>query len=334
MHILTTATTVLSSAAAVASLSIPPPPSSPPAAAAALDRRQAYGLVGNGFGGPEKKLGNQYNYWTVLPNGTVDLTRGATMKISEPKVIPMVKTASNPAIIVEPRRTVLCLVDYQNLFLHPSLAPAAEAGRAAASGPAVDMIKAFRRTGMKVAWVNWGLTKYDLSMMPPAFMAGFSGGTMQPDKSFGGEMGMVEDSDNNNNQNSTKNTVDAGPMLMRDTWNARPWGPLGPLMDEGLAAGTDLLFHKNRLSGLWGAQTPFGLWLQENQVTTIFFGGVNADQCVWSTLVDAHFKGYDTVYVDDLSATVSPDYATQMTRYNADGYGFLGNSSEILAALG
>lgn len=32
-------------------------------------------------------------------------------------------------------------------------------------------------------------------------------------------------------------------------------------------------------------------------------------------------QGYDAVYVDDISATISPDYATQMTRYNADGYG-------------
>ncbi|KAK6852084.1 Isochorismatase hydrolase [Apiospora arundinis] len=279
-------TTTLMSAAAVASLSINPASPQP------LDRRQAYGLVGNGFDGPEKKLGNEYNYWTVLSNGTVDLTRGVTMPVTAPKVIPMVKSASHPAIIVEPKRTVLCLVDYQNLFLHPAITPSAAAGRAAASGPAVDMIKSFRKAGMKVTWVNWGLT----------------------------------------NPNASKK-VDAGPMLMRDTWNARPWGVLGPLMDEGIAAGTDLLFNKNRLSGLWGAQTPFGLWLQENEITTIFFGGVNADQCVWSTLVDAHFKGYDTVYVDDLSATISPDYTTQMTRYNADGYGFLGNSSEILAAL-
>ncbi|KAK8117706.1 uncharacterized protein PG998_005987 [Apiospora kogelbergensis] len=328
MQILTAA---LVSAALVASLSIPPTYPLP------LDRRQAYGLVGNGFEGSEKKLGNQYNYWTVLSNGTVDLTRGATMPVTAPKVIPMVKSASHPAIVVEPKRTVLCLVDYQNLFLHPALTPSANAGRAAASGPAVDMIKSFRKAGMKVTWVNWGLTQYDLFTMPPAFMAGFSGGTNQPDKSFGSEMGMVADTDSSSstpgNANATKQ-VDAGRMLMRDTWNARPWGVLGPLMDEGIAAGTDLLFHKNRLSGLWGAQTPFGLWLQENEITTIFFGGVNADQCVWSTLVDAHFKGYDTVYVDDLSATISPDYTTQMTRYNADGYGFLGNSSDILAALG
>lgn len=75
----------------------------------------------------------------------------------------------------------------------------------------------------------------------------------------------------------------------------------------------------------------------ENEVTTLFFGGVNADQCVvcssmvsnidaifthllqWSTFIDAYFKGYDVVYVEDISATTSPYYATQMLVYNADG---------------
>jgi nicotinamidase-related amidase len=41
----------------------------------------------------------------------------------------------------------------------------------------------------------------------------------------------------------------------------------------------------DRLSGLWGAQTPLGLWLQENEITTLFFGGVNADQCVVGSFV-------------------------------------------------
>lgn len=36
----------------------------------------------------------------------------------------------------------------------------------------------------------------------------------------------------------------------------------------------------DRLSGLWGPQTPLGLFLMENEITTLFFGGVNADQCV------------------------------------------------------
>lgn len=39
----------------------------------------------------------------------------------------------------------------------------------------------------------------------------------------------------------------------------------------------------------------------------------------WSTFIDAYFKGYDVVYVEDISATTSPYYATQMVLYNADG---------------
>ncbi|KAH8751688.1 isochorismatase hydrolase [Diaporthe sp. PMI_573] len=286
-------------------------------------------MVGSGFDGPVKTLGNAYNYWKVLDNGTVDLTRADVMGVTAPRVVPM--RGSRPAVLIEPNRTVLCIIDMQNTFLHPALNPSASAGRAAAADPAVDMIRAFRGVGMKVTWVNWGLTRYDLLTMPPAFKAGFTTNKSDlADQSFGSDMDIVPlDAYGNGTQ-----TVDAGPMLMRGAWNARPWGVLGPMMDEGLAAGTDLLFNKNRLSGLWGPQTPFGIWLQENDITTIFFGGVNADQCVWSTLVDAYFKGYDTVYVDDISATISPPYATQMTRYNADGYGFLGNSSDIVAALG
>jgi nicotinamidase-related amidase len=40
----------------------------------------------------------------------------------------------------------------------------------------------------------------------------------------------------------------------------------------------------DRLSGLWGAQTPLGLYIQEHDITTLFFGGVNTDQCVVSIL--------------------------------------------------
>ena len=35
-------------------------------------------------------------------------------------------------------------------------------------------------------------------------------------------------------------------------------------------------------------------------------GGVNSDQCVWSTLIDAYFKGFDVVYVEDIAGTTSP----------------------------
>lgn len=147
------------------------------------------------------------------------------------------------------------------------------------------MINAFRSAGMKVTWVNWGLTNYDLLTIPPGFKSGFSAdGSDRADRSFGSDMGTVAADDGGS-------PVQAGRLLMRGAWNAEPFGVLGTMKDEGLAGGTDLLFNKNRLSGLWGAQTPFGTWLEENEITTIFLGGVNADQCVWGTLIDAFFKG-------------------------------------------
>ena len=47
---------------------------------------------------------------------------------------------------------------------------------------------------------------------------------------------------------------------------------------------------KDRLSGLWGAQTPMGQFLQDNLITTLFISGVNADQCVFGTFIDAFYK--------------------------------------------
>ena len=63
-----------------------------------------------------------------------------------------------------------------------------------------------------------------------------------------------------------------GRLLMR---GSEPCGVLGTMKDEGIKAGTDLQFNNNRFSGLWGPQTPLGLWLQENEVSTLF-GGVAA----------------------------------------------------------
>ncbi len=247
-------------------------------APAELKERQAYGLVGDGFDADTTTLGNYYNYWRKLPNGTFDLTRSDRSPVTSPKVIPM----TGSSIKIEPNRTALVIIDMQNYFLHPDLSPSAKTGRAAVE-PTVNMINGFRKHGMKVLWVNWGLTEYDLLTIPPAFKAGFStNGSDLANETFGSDMGTIK-------ENGT--TIHLGRLLMRGAWNAEPYGVLGTMKNEGIAAGTDLWFNKNRLSGLWGPQTPLRLWLQENEMSTLFFGGVNADQCVWSTLVDAYFKG-------------------------------------------
>ncbi|KAJ9139215.1 Isochorismatase hydrolase [Pleurostoma richardsiae] len=292
-----------------------------PASTGPIEERQVYALGGIGFDEPTQTLGNAYNYWVKYPNGTFDLTRSDIMSVTKPKVIPF--SGQRTSAIIEPSRSVLCIVDMQNFFLHPELSPKATLGRAAVE-PTVNMINAFRHHGMKVTWVNWGLTNYDLLTIPPVLKSQFSTDDYA-NSTFGSDMGTIE-------QNGT--TIAVGPKLMRGAWNAEPYGILGEMKDAGVAAGTDLVFHKNRLSGLWGPQTPFGLWLQENEITTIFFGGVNADQCVWGTFIDAYFKGYDVVYVDDIAATTSPVYASEMVRYNANSDGFIGNSTDIIKGLG
>jgi hypothetical protein len=49
--------------------------------------------------------------------------------------------------------------------------------------------------------------------------------------------------------------ISAGRKLMRGSWNAQPYGVLNELKNGSLAAGTDIYFNKNRLSGLWGAHS-------------------------------------------------------------------------------
>lgn len=71
------------------------------------------------------------------------------------------------------------------------------------------------------------------------------------------------------------------------------------------------------MSGLWGYQTALDLYLKENGITTLLFGGVNADQCVLGTLTDAYFRGYDCILVEDITATSSPAGGLENVLYNA-----------------
>jgi nicotinamidase-related amidase len=69
-------------------------------------------------------------------------------------------------------------------------------------------------------------------------------------------------------------------------------------------------------------------------VTTLFFAGVNADQCVMTTLQDAMFLGYDVVLVEDCAATTSPEYCMRATLYNVKLlFGFVTASEAIARAI-
>ncbi|KAJ7149265.1 Isochorismatase hydrolase [Mycena crocata] len=257
-------------------------------------------------------FGNVFNFWTKTADGW-DLTRGnatnaITLTLPHPK----------SQVKIQPAASALVIIDMQNYFLHPDLG-GDPLGRALVP-ITIDMIHAFRANGMKVFWTNWGLTEFDLMSMPPAFFRGFSSdGTSAT--SFGSDMGTIQ------------GNISVGRKLMRGSWNAQPFGDLLDEQVGGVANGTDFYFNKNRLSGMWGTSTPMQTFLEENLITTLFFGGVNIDQCVWGTLLDTYYKGYDVILVDDISATTSPSAATGMVDFNAALNGWRGNSTDILPAL-
>ena len=62
--------------------------------------------------------------------------------------------------------------------------------------------------------------------------------------------------------------------------------------------------------------------------------GVNADQCVLTTLQDASFLGYDVLMLDDCVGTTSPAYCMEATRYNVKLlFGFMTTSDAVIAGL-
>jgi len=107
---------------------------------------------------------------------------------------------------------------------------------------------------MPVLWVNWGLDGRDLRDMPAAFLAGFSADGVSPlsrcpegarenatvlrcADTFGSDMGNLSDG------------TEVGELLMRGSWNARPYGPLYDAQVEGVKNGTDFYFHKSKAFG-------------------------------------------------------------------------------------
>ena len=104
---------------------------------------------------------------------------------------------------------------------------------------------------------------------------------------LGDDMGIVNE------------TIIAGRMLFQGSWNAQTFESLYEFHQVGVESGTDLVFNKSkdalmslwdvrlltfpvtdRLSGLWNSETPLARYLTTQNITTLLFSGVSADQCV------------------------------------------------------
>lgn len=226
-------------------------------------------------------------------------------------------------------------------------------------------IPAARKVGMRVVWVNWGLERGDLEGMPPAVSRAFGfeaclsdddgegekkkvgvnkhgkikhqGGDVVLENGKGGVIYRGLGSPCGFVKGEGGEEIDAGELLMKDSWNAKLFHPLDTIYEEGakLKHNPDILIPKNRMSALWGGQTPLDSFLEKEGIKTLLMTGVNTDQCVGGTFMDAFSKGYDCVLLSDGTGTTSPGFAQQCFEYNAaETFGFAMSCESFAEAVG
>ena len=222
--------------------------------------------------------------------------------------VPLALRALPSDVVLDAARTALVVVDMQNDFCHPDgwlASIGVDVGPARAPVPVLAAaLPALRRADVPVVWLNWG-TRPDHANLPPNVLHVYD--------PLGAGVGI----------GSTAPTGAA--VLERGSWGAA-------LVDGLVADDTDLWVHKHRMSGFW--DTDLDSVLRNLDVSTLLFAGVNADQCVLATLVDAACLGYDAVLLEDACATTSPGFCWDATLYNVrQCFGFTASLADLAAAV-
>lgn len=247
-------------------------------------------------------IGVPPNVWYVNET-TADLTRS---QISS-QIITLETTTKT--LQLDLNKSAFIIIDMQNDFCHPDgwlshigvdVTPA--------RSPIVPIqrsLSILRQIGMSIVWVNWG-NRPDLLNISPA--------TRYVYNSDGKSVGLGDPLPKNQ-----------APVLQKDSWAAA-------IVDELQPEAGDIRIDKYRMSGFW--DTPLDSILRNLGKTTLFFTGVNADQCVMTTLQDANFLGYDCILLEDCTATTSPEYCWKATLYNVQQcFGFVAHSNHILDSI-
>jgi nicotinamidase-related amidase len=241
------------------------------------------------------------NCWSYH-GGRIDLRRPA----HPPRPVDL--PAQPVPLTIDLTRTAMVVVDMQNDFcaeggwLHSigvDVSPLATAITAVRA-----LLPAARAAGLPVVWVNWG-NRPDQANIPPGVARVYD-----PDGRGAGIGAMLPNGSH---------------VLTRGSW--------GAALVDGLAVEPgEVTVDKYRMSGFW--DTPLDTILRNLRVDTLLFAGVNSDQCVYATLVDAACLGYDVVLVDGASATTSPTFCHEATLYNTrQCYGFSAEADHLLAVL-
>lgn len=203
---------------------------------------------------------------------------------------PVTVAALPKGVTIDLARTALIVIDMQNDFcapggwLHHIGIDVSPGERAVAGLRAV--LPVLRAAAVPVVWVNWG-NRPDRLNLSPALLHVYN--------PAGDGVGLGDALPN------------GAAVLEKSSW--------GAAIVAGLeAASGDIHVDKFRMSGFW--DTPLDSILRNLRVDTLLFSGVNADQCVMASLQDANFLGYDTILLEDCTATTSPAFCWDATLYN------------------
>ena len=230
-------------------------------------------------------------------------------KARKPKPL-LIADAMPQAVEIDLARSALIVVDMQNDFCHPEGWFAQKGLGTKAARKPIPVLQAllpdWRQRGGAVVWLNWGIRADRANLSPTVQFKG---------KRSADGVGYAEHS-----------PIDHGPSLVQGSWGAQ-------VIDELSVAPTDITVNKHRLSGFW--DNELDTLLRQQGITTLLFSGINTDRCVFSTLQDANFLGYDCVLLQDACSTPSPAYVTKGVLYIVQLlHGFVGSAASLMRALG
>ena len=211
-------------------------------------------------------------------------------------------------LCVDMSQSALVVIDMQNDFLDPegwfSSVRNAKVSQLSKVIPRINELStAFRLADAPVIHLNWGV-RADVANLPANVL----------DKgSACGRMPGYGDS------------IESGDVLVQGSWGADSVSAINK-------CDSDLCVNKHRLSGF--RDNELEQILRRLNITTVFYTGINLDRCVFATLMDGCFHGFDAVLIEDATDTVSPDYVSEAITYLIRLlYGFTTTSADLLLAL-
>ena len=126
-------------------------------------------------------IGTPESFWLYDSQTGFDLTHPATP--TSPPVSPrLTLNATTAPVTIDPAKSALVIIDMQNFFLSPQLGrPKDGKGLLAQAQLLKYAIPAARKAGIRIIWLNWGLTADEVKQMPPATLRAFGFETVAKD---------------------------------------------------------------------------------------------------------------------------------------------------------